>query len=97
MAGIRTTGRAANLPSRPLDPVAAFKLLQSALAGDEETPEPGFFTVEQWAEKVGKSPVQTGRLLRKFAAAGKAEWRKYRIRTAGDRTYPVPHYKLEGM
>jgi hypothetical protein len=97
MASERSSRKATDLPSRPLDPVAAFKLLQSALAGDEETPEPGFFTVEQWAAKVGKSPVQTGRLLRKFASAGKAEWRKYRIRTAGDRTYPVPHYKLEGM
>jgi hypothetical protein len=96
MAGNRTNGGAANLPSGPIDPVAAFKLLQSALAGDKETPESGYFTTEQWAMKVGKSLSRTGKLLSAFVAAGRAERRTYRIRT-GDKTYPVPHYKLEGM
>lgn len=96
MAGKREAGRTAAVPPGPLDPVAAFELLRAELAGDEETPEVGYFTVEQWALKVGKSSSQTSTLLRKFVQAGRADRRKYRIKT-GDKVYPVPHYKLHAQ
>lgn len=93
MASKRETKRTAAVPAGSLDPVTAFALLVAELAGDEETPEPGYFTVLQWAEKVGKSQSQVATLLRRLLAAGKAECRKYRIRT-GEKIYPVPHYRL---
>ena len=65
MASKRETRRTAAVPAGSLDPVTAFALLVAELAGDEETPEPGYFTVLQWAEKVGKSQSQAATLLRR--------------------------------
>ena len=58
-----------------------------------EAPEEGFYTMDQWAEKIHRSIPQASKLLRNAIQDGAAEMRMYKIQT-GRFKRPVPHYRL---
>lgn len=60
-----------------------------------ETPEPGFFTVEQIAERCKVSTRHISRALARGYSAGKVERRTFRILSGSGRPYPVPHYRIK--
>lgn len=59
-----------------------------------EVPPEGFFTTEQWAEKIGKSPSSANRMIRMALKATPPRMRvvEVRILTSGRGLYRVPHY-----
>lgn len=74
-------------------PVSAIHELIAALAngGVEEVPA-GWQTAQQLADECGKSLPRTSEILRAAIRAGLVEVRTFRIR-AGNKVYPVPHYR----
>lgn len=70
--------------------------LAEALAngGVEEVPA-GWQTAQQLADECGKSLPRTSEILRSGMRAGLVEVRTFRIR-AGNKVYPVPHYRRIG-
>lgn len=78
---------------RQSDPLAALRMIQSALAnrGAEEVPD-GWMTAEQWASAWSKSRCQSASLLERGATAGVMECRKFRIAT-GYGVREVKHYR----
>lgn len=62
-----------------------------ANGGVEEVPD-GWQTAQQLADESGKSLARTSEVLRQAIRAGLVEVRTFRIR-AGNKVYPVPHYR----
>ena len=54
---------------------------------------PGWFTVSDLAQELGKSPVTIGERVRRFVKNGKAERKDFTIQLE-QRARPVPHYRL---
>lgn len=76
--------------SKPTSWAAKFEEMQREQGG---APEEGFYTTDQWAEKIHRSVPQASRLLRTAIQDGAAEMRMYKIQ-AGRFKRPVPHYRL---
>lgn len=95
MAGKRQTGGAATVPSGNL--AEAFRALAAELRGDEETPEAGFLTKQQWMRESALSEAQLQRILRKAIDKGKVEMRKYRVKTASGMVRPIEHYRINAQ
>lgn len=60
-----------------------------------EEPLPGFFTVEQIAERSKMSPRAVSRSIARGVAAGTVERKTFRILCTSGRIYPVPHYRAK--
>lgn len=78
------------------DVTSAIHDLIAALAdGGVETVPAGWQTAQQLANECGKSLARTSEILRAGMRAGMVEVRTFRIR-AGNKVYPVPHYRRIG-
>lgn len=93
MAGIGKTGTTTAVPSGAMTAMEALALLQQALSGEEQTPDPGFMTRKDWATAWGLGESQTYRLLQNGVAAGKVESKKFKVRT-GSLLRSVVHYRV---
>lgn len=55
----------------------------------------GWFTVNQYAQAIGRSNKRASELLRLGIENGRIESRKFYIETRGRSVFPVPHYKIK--
>ncbi len=99
MAGNRSKGRANPLPPRSLDQnaAAAFALLKQQFRDSrEETPDPGFYTIKEWAE-VWKIGLTTAReMLLRGVDVGTVIAKTFnRSSLSGRKAVKVTHYKVK--
>ena len=67
--------------------------LQNAVKDGAEPVPDGWKSAAELATEIRRSRPHTMRIVRELLLAGRAESRKFRI-WVGNRTYPVPHDKL---
>ena len=58
-----------------------------------ETPEPGWFTLKQYANHMGVGESAAHRHISRLRQDGLLETRVFRIKQQSSKVYPVPHYK----
>ena len=58
-----------------------------------ETPEKGYKTAQQLSREWGLKTARTGHILKELEEEKKIQVKTFRIKT-GNKTYPVPHYKI---
>jgi hypothetical protein len=91
MAGKQRAGEGSTIPDG-FNFTWALKTLQEKLADKPDTPEPGFFTTEQWATAWRLSIPHTSRLIRYGVAKGNVDRADYRINASKRK---VPHYRIK--
>ena len=72
-----------------------YRMLYEAIQSNEveRVPE-GWVTCNQFSEETGKSVAQVSKILSKGVKENRVEVKRFKIK-AGDRVYPVLHYKIK--
>lgn len=68
-----------------------FKDLRAHLAKKDETPEDGYFTTHQWAEKSGMTRLAASEVIREGVKQGFVDMQMFR--SGGKKK---PHYRIRG-
>ncbi len=99
MAGNRSKGQANPLPARNItdrEGVEALAILMGEVTKDVDTPEPGYFTIHEWAEKLKLHFNTARRRLRKGEKDGVVKMKRFRVFVSDvSRTMRIKYYKIE--
>ncbi len=99
MAGNRSKGKANPLPTRNIkdrEGAEALAILMGEVTMKTETPEPGYFTINEWAEKLDLHFNTVRRRLRKGEKTGIVKMKRFRILFPDvARTIRIKYYKIE--
>jgi len=79
------------MKKRKLDPT--YSAIMAEFHKTAQPIEPGFLTIQQWAEKWNKSISTTLLYLKKGTASGILERKVFRIKKSDNRVLPVPLYR----